>query len=98
MFCLAVIGCSIGAVADEPRFNRDIRPILSERCYACHGPDSGARQAELRLDTAADATASVIVPGDADGSELIARVTSDDPEVRMPSRGSKKPPLTPAEF
>src|SRR3990172_5033269 len=83
------------ALADEsPRFNRDIRPILADRCYACHGPDSGTRKAELRLDTEEGAHESVIVPGDADSSEVVARVSSDDPEVRMPPPASKKPPLS----
>jgi hypothetical protein len=83
--------------AAEPRFNRDIRPILADRCYACHGPDSGARKAELRLDTQAGATEWAIVPGDADSSEVISRVASDDPDVRMPPPEAKKPPLTAAQ-
>jgi hypothetical protein len=84
------------ACADEatPQFNRDIRPILADRCYACHGPDSGTREAELRLDNFEGATEWAVVPGDAESSEVIARVTSDDPDVRMPPAESKKPPLT----
>ncbi len=77
-----------------PGYNRDIRPILADRCFACHGPDSGTRQAELRLDTAEGAHERVVVSGDAATSELIARVTSDDPDVRMPPADSKKLPLT----
>jgi hypothetical protein len=80
-----------------PRFNRDIRPILADRCFGCHGPDSGPRQAELRLDSQEGAHGSVIVPGDADASELITRVTSDDPDIRMPPANSKKPPLSPQQ-
>jgi hypothetical protein len=80
--------------ADAPRFNRDIRPILADRCFTCHGPDSGTRQAELRLDTQQGAHEWAIMPGDADASELIARISSEDPEVRMPPAASKKPPLS----
>src|SRR5689334_5238164 len=93
MVALASRG-SVGAADDLPHFNRDIRPILSEKCYSCHGPDSGARQAELRLDIEKGAHESVIVPGHADSSELFSRVSSDDPEVRMPPPDSKKTPLT----
>ena len=67
------------AASEAIDFNRDIRPLLSDRCYLCHGPDEAARQADLRLDNFSDATASVIIPGDADGSELIARISSSDP-------------------
>ena len=81
-----------------PRFNRDIRPILSEKCYSCHGPDSGTREAELRLDTETGAHEAAIMPGDADSSELFSRVSSDDPEARMPPPNSKKPPLTPEQL
>jgi hypothetical protein len=80
-----------------PGYNRDIRPILADHCFACHGPDSGTRQAELRLDTAEGAHERVIVPGDSAASEVMARVTSDDPDVRMPPAESKKPPLTPQQ-
>ena len=70
-------------------FNRDIRPILSEACFRCHGPDRNARQAELRLDTREGALQQIdgraaIVPGDPKSSELIKRITSTDPELRMP--------------
>ena len=83
---------------DTPRFNRDIRPILSEKCYSCHGPDSGTRQADLRLDLEAGAHESAIVPGDANASDLIARVSSSDPETQMPPPDSKRPPLTAAQI
>ncbi|MEX0613883.1 MAG: c-type cytochrome domain-containing protein, partial [Pirellulales bacterium] len=86
------------AAEDVPRFNRDIRPILADRCFACHGPDSGTREAELRLDTEEGAHEWVIVSGDADSSEVIERVSSDDPEVRMPLVKSKKARLTTDEI
>src|SRR5580693_517124 len=79
------------AGAGEPGvdFNRDIRPILSESCYQCHGPDAGKRKADLRLDTreglfrSADGS-TVVVPNQPDESELLLRIISDDPESRMP--------------
>ena len=66
-----------------PGFNSHIRSILSENCYFCHGPDSKERKAGLRLDTREGALA-VITPGDADDSELIARITSSDAGDVMP--------------
>ena len=77
--------------ADEPvRFNRDIRPILSEKCLSCHGPDEKQRKAKLRLDVEASAVEHAIVAGKPDQSELISRITSDDDETRMPPRDSGK--------
>jgi hypothetical protein len=84
-------------------FNRDIRPILSDRCYTCHGPDKAERKAELRLDLAGDATRdrdghAAIVPGNSDESELIFRVEADDETVQMPPPDSGKPRLTDAQI
>src|SRR6185312_16925478 len=72
-------------------FNRDIRPILAENCFSCHGPDSASRKADLRLDRRDDAVASgAIVPGKPDESSLIARVcASDESEVMPPPRTKK---------
>lgn len=75
--------------ADDVDFNRDIRPLLAAKCFACHGPDEEAREAELRLDSFEAATGDrdgsrAIVPGDAVRSELVLRVTSDDPDAKMP--------------
>jgi len=84
--------------AEVPRFNRDIRPILADRCFACHGPDSGTRQASLRLDTQEGAHEWAIVPGEPEASEVMARVSSTDPKVRMPPAEAKKPPLSPQEI
>src|SRR6266480_4480505 len=71
-------------------FNRDIRPIFSENCYTCHGPDSEKRKAGLRLDRQEGALAELksgdhaIVPGDPAKSALIARITTSDDDDRMP--------------
>ena len=90
---IALVALSIPqAFADDaaPRFNRDIRPILSENCFKCHGFDGKQRKVGLRLDKAAGATGQLesgkfaIVPGDADASEILRRLTSDDPDERMP--------------
>ncbi len=84
-------------------FDRDIRPILSENCFSCHGPDAGKRKANFRLDTKQGAFAdlgghSAIVPGKPDESELVARISSDDPEEKMPppNAGARKT-LTPGQ-
>ena len=66
------------------QFNRDIRPILSNKCIACHGPDQKQRKADLRLDNETSAKTSVIVAGDVANSELIARILSTDPDFQMP--------------
>jgi len=71
-------------------FNRDIRPILSDKCFQCHGPDPSSREAELRLDEAESAYESVLVPGVPDESELIARIISDDEDLKMPPAHSGK--------
>jgi hypothetical protein len=75
-------------------FNRDVRPILSDRCFACHGPDSGKREADLRLDRRENAIASAIIPGDPESSELIHRIRSTDTEMMMPPADSHKLRLT----
>lgn len=97
VFLLTAIA-ALARAQGVPTYNHDVRPILSDRCFTCHGPDSGSRQADLRLDREDDAHEVAIVPGEADASELIARITSDDPELVMPPPGSKKRPLTAAEI
>ncbi|MBO0698246.1 MAG: DUF1549 domain-containing protein, partial [Zavarzinella sp.] len=89
--------------ADRPiDFNRDVRPILSDKCFACHGPDEKHRAAKLRLDVEKDAKADhdgtrAVVPGKPDESELVARITNPDDSERMPPKKANKP-LTPAEI
>ncbi len=82
-------------------FARQVRPLLSDNCFLCHGPDEESREAELRLDRRADATAdrggyAAVVPGDMAASELVARITSDDDSLVMPPSDSGKA-LTAAE-
>lgn len=94
---LAPSGLS-SAGAEEPlEYNRDVRPILLENCFACHGADSAARKADLRLDQRAAAIdAGALTPGKADESELMRRVLSADPEEMMPPPATKKQ-LTPEQ-
>ncbi|MCR9199730.1 MAG: DUF1553 domain-containing protein [Planctomycetaceae bacterium] len=85
--CILVIAAT--AAADEPTFNKDIRPILADKCFHCHGPDANTREADLRLDEESAAKASrdglaAIVPGNATGSQLIDRIFADDPDLQMP--------------
>ena len=90
-------------IAQQVDFNRDVRPIISNRCLACHGPDDAKREAGLRLDDHDSATkilesgSTAIVPGKVDASELIARITNDDESIRMPPSEFGKP-LTPTEI
>ncbi len=84
------------------QFNRDIRPILSENCFQCHGQDAAHREAKLRLDQYDSATLDrdgfpAIVPGKPDASEMIIRLLSDDESERMPPKESNKH-LTPAQI
>lgn len=91
---------SVRSAADKPAptenqqpvsYNRDIRPILSDKCFACHGPDRAARAADLRLDVFKDdpegkyiATEFVVVPGDPEASELVSRSHSTKSSYKMP--------------
>ena len=79
-------------------FNRDVRPILADKCFACHGPDDKHRKADLRLDVEKDAVeAKAVVPGKPAESELVARITAADEAERMPPKKFGKP-LTAAEI
>src|SRR5436853_4770620 len=91
------IGATTCAQAESARgkpaaidFNREIRPILTENCFKCHGPDPGARKAGLRFDVRAEALKPVksgavpIVPGAPEKSAMVARITASDSQKRMP--------------
>ncbi len=84
---------------ERVEFNRDVRPILSDACFACHGPDEGSRESGLRLDTEEGAATELesgdgraVVPGDLEKSQLWQRVISKDPDLRMPVGGDPLPP------
>ena len=106
---IALISCALASAAraaegtPDVRFNRDVRPILSNYCYKCHGPDENERQAGLRLDVPEvafgelDSGERVIVPGDIEASELVARITHDDEYLRMPPTDEEKQ-LSPDEI
>lgn len=97
MALLASVPGSLGA--EKLRFNRDIRPILSDKCFHCHGPDKNHREAGLGLDTFEEATAEgAIVPGKAHLSEIIARMESQDADEVMPPPKSKLPKVTSEEL
>lgn len=89
---------ALPALAEDPlRFNRDVRPILAEHCWQCHGPDEKARQSGLRLDTRtgalrpADSGRAAIVPREPGRSELVRRITTSDESSRMPPEEFKRP-------
>jgi hypothetical protein len=81
--------------AGELSFDRDVRPILAEHCFACHGPDAASREADLRLDLREGALADrdgtrAIVPGNVGASEAVTRIRSTDPDVIMPPPETNK--------
>ncbi len=91
-FLLLAVAC----LAETVDFNRDVQPILSENCYHCHGPDAGARKAELRLDKKEGAyrtkdDITPVKPGDSAGSDVIARIfSSEKDEVMPPPKSNRK--------
>src|SRR3954454_13064276 len=87
----------LAAAPPEPvRFNRDVRPILSDHCFNRHGPDKARRKAELRLDTE-DGAKAVIVPGKPNESDLVKRITAHDVADRMPPAKFDRP-LSPKQI
>ncbi len=97
VLAVVVILCPHAAFADDaPEYLRDIRPILAEHCFQCHGPDAGKRQAGLRLDRREGAVARIesgktaIQPGKVDESELVRRIEVTDPDVVMPPPATKR--------
>jgi hypothetical protein len=100
--CLGWSEPGTAAAVQDVQFNRDIRPLLSDRCFYCHGPDEKNRKAGLRLDTFEGAIKDrggyrAITPGKPDESELLRRVTAHDANEVMPPPRAKKPAITAQE-
>src|SRR5947209_13030769 len=101
-FVPLAVFCIFASIASaEVRFNRDIRPIMSDTCFRCHGPDKNARMAGLRLDIRDEATKErkggtvPIVPGDPDHSAIVQRIFAKDTRIMPPAFAHKE--LTPAQ-
>src|SRR5258707_6179548 len=98
VFCEVMFATTASAAAADGKldYGRDIRPILADNCFRCHGPDAKQRQADLRLDLRDEATkklesgSAAVVPGDPGSSSLVARIMSADESERMPPADSKK--------
>jgi len=95
--CVCWMSIAVSVFADDAplNFNRDVRPILSENCFQCHGPDAQNRHADLRLDQRESAIAdrghgASVTPGNIAASELVKRITSTDADVQMPPAESGK--------
>jgi hypothetical protein len=93
---LLIAGLALAASAEPVKFNRDIRPVMSDTCFRCHGPDKRARMAGMRLDRREEALkptpsgAVPIVPGDPDKSAIVQRIFAADPARRMPPKYAEK--------
>jgi hypothetical protein len=94
LLLVLLLAPQLAAADKDVDFNLKIRPILSENCFKCHGPDENARQAELRLDREeavfADPGRSILVRGKPGRSELVRRIMNPDPDERMPPADSNK--------
>ena len=89
-FCTMQARIAASAPVEPVDFNRDVRPILAEKCFHCHGPDEAERQGDLRLDQREAVEASgTLIPGKPEESLLIQRITSKDPDERMPPADAK---------
>ncbi len=102
LFAMCVSLASSLSIAAEPalperiEFNRDVRPILADHCFVCHGPDNNKREAELRLDNELGLRGTakkpgVVIPGKLGESELVRRIFNTDPEEMMPPPMAEKP-------
>ena len=99
-FVLLLLGLAIvlqPVYAEKLQFDRDVLPILSDKCFACHGPDPAVRQANLRFDTKEGAFSApsgypIIVPGEPENSELVLRITHENIDQRMPPQISNRQP------
>jgi len=102
LLCLLVLAWT-AAAAPKVDFNKEVRSILSDRCFSCHGPDEGNRKAGLRLDTEEGAKKArgkrtPVIPGDAVNSEIIKRIAAEKPGMRMPPVASGRKALTEKEI
>lgn len=88
--CVCLLHSERVTAVEPIRFDRDVRPILSDKCFHCHGPDAENREADLRLDIQESAMDLAIEPGQADASSLVERIVSDDADTIMPPPHSKK--------
>ncbi len=101
--CVVYLTTVTATVESRIDFNRDIRPILSDKCWVCHGPDAPNKKIKLRLDSEAAATADLgrgrraVVPGSPEQSQLVRRITAEDESMRMPPVDSGHK-LTPSEI
>lgn len=99
LFAILLSLTASAAIAQEPEidFLRQVRPLLGDKCFRCHGADEGSREGGLRLDeldaalVGGDSGEPAIVPGDPDASELIRRILTDAPSDRMPPDSAKRP-------
>src|SRR4249920_2710863 len=94
LLILFLASASFAAERPPVDYTREVRPILANSCYACHGPDEKARKAKLRLDLRDEAIKKAIVPGKGSDSSLYKHVTSKDADELMPPASSKKPAVT----
>ena len=91
---VGTLGATVGAWAGPVEFNREVRPIISDNCFSCHGPDEAARKRGLRFDTEEGLFSKtkegfpILVPGEPGESELFLRITDPDPDERMPPKDS----------
>jgi len=103
LWALVALPCCVAAVDEPVHFGLQIRPILSDKCFTCHGPNEADRQGGFRLDQKdsalgeADSGAHPIVPGDPKTSEILQRITADDEDMRMPPAETNKT-LSPEEI
>lgn len=103
LVCWLTASLTLTARAADVNFSREVRSILSDKCFTCHGPDEEQLQGGVRLDSRdlalaeADSGLRPIVPGNAQASELLKRVASDDPDLLMPPPDSGRKRLTPEE-
>ncbi|MEP6662881.1 MAG: PSD1 and planctomycete cytochrome C domain-containing protein [Verrucomicrobiota bacterium] len=91
IFALSLVGHAAGLPSEKLQFNRDIRPILSDKCFLCHGPDKNNRKGKMRLDVREEALAKeAFKPGKPDESELVRRIFTTDPDDHMPPAESHR--------